>query len=149
MFKYIKGDPIRIFAFAVSLIIGIFIIRGFIIKHNDNVDGLRNTFCDGFIQATEEDLSVSLNTPIALKPEHKDEIKGIFQRSISVKNLMEIADSEEKQDEIQKSEDYIRIMTGMMSDDDKLLYEDICLSYTENAQKEAVSENMISQNPPH
>lgn len=144
MFKYAKGDPIRIFALVVALAVCVIVVKGMIVRHNNDTDGLRTAFCDGFIEATQENLSVSLNKPIELNTEQKQAIRGIFDRSISISNLMDIAKTEEKIEDIQKSDDFINIMTRMMPDADKKIYEDICLSYTKELSV-TISENLAEK----
>ena len=57
---------------------------------------------------------------------------------------MDIAKTEEKIEDIQKSDDFINIMTRMMPDADKKIYEDICLSYTKELSV-TISENLAEK----
>ena len=126
MIKYIKGDPIRIISFVIAIIICIFIAKGMLMSGKQNIKDVTDIFCDGFINASEEKINLESGKKIYLSDESKASLRSLFYRNISINNIENVFN--DNGENIQNSENIIDVVTGIMTPEDKLLYENFMIN---------------------
>ncbi len=122
MIRFLKGDFLHILSFIVTLIIGVVLLKSYMASQKEQ--DIRELLCDEFITATENSLSKEKGETVLIAEEHKDTIRKLFMNSINIKNLTNLSEKEGPIEDyaVENDEDYIKIVTDIMSPEIKNKY---------------------------